>query len=347
MYKSSLLKNALKYSISLLIAGSLLWYVFRDIDAATLLSKLTEVRYGWVALAAAIFLFSYLVRAYRWNLLLQPLGYRHLTPFRTMVAVAIGYFANLIVPRMGEVTRCGVLKRLDDVPVTTSLGTVVAERLIDLSSLLLATVILFVAEFDRLSGFLTGFASSKVDNVGESLFSVYLFAGAVLLVGLLLFFFGRVWKERLKRNALFQKVRAFMREVARGLTSVRHIDNTAGFWVSTVLLWGCYFLLSYVVFFALPETENLTPWAGVAVLVMGSFGMAAPVQGGFGTFHALVSGVLVLYGISESDGVLFATLVHGLQTLSFIVFGAIAFVLASVLTPRKATTDERVETTVS
>lgn len=341
------MKNALKYIVSLLIAGGLLWYVFRDIDATTLLNKLADVRYGWVVVAAMIFLLSYFTRAYRWNLLLNPLGYSHLTPFRTTVAVAIGYFANLIVPRMGEVTRCGVLKRLEDVPVTTSLGTVVAERLIDLCSLLLATIILFAAEFDRLSGFLTGFATSKVDNAGESLFSVYLFAGAVLLVVLLFFFFGRVWKARLKKNALFQKVRAFMREVARGLTSVQHIENKVGFWVSTVLLWTCYFLLSYVLFFALPETENLTPWAGVAVLVMGSFGMAAPVQGGFGTFHALVSGVLVLYGISESDGVLFATLVHGLQTLSFIVFGAIAFVLASVLPPRKVEVPPSVEAPVS
>ena len=256
------MKNALKYIVSLLIAGGLLWYVFRDIDVASLLSKLQEVRYGWVVLAAMIFLLSYITRAYRWNLLLKPLGYQRLTLFHTVVAVAIGYFANLIVPRMGEVTRCGVLKRLNDVPVTTSLGTVVAERLIDLSSLLLATVILFVAEFDRLSGFLTGFASRRVDNAGANLFSVYLFAGVVVSVILLFFFFGRVWKEKLKRNALFQKVRAFTREVARGLTSVQHIENKVGFWVSTVLLWLCYFFLSYVVFFALPETENLTPWAG-------------------------------------------------------------------------------------
>ena len=93
----------------------------------------------------------------------------------------------------------------------------------------MATVILFSAEFDRLSGFLTSFASDKVDNVGESLFSVYVFAGLVLLLLVLFFFFGRVWKEKLKQNALFQKVRAFMRELARGLTSVRHIENKVGF----------------------------------------------------------------------------------------------------------------------
>ena len=335
------MKNVLKYAVSLLIAGGLMWYVFRDIDADVLLAKLTEVRYGWVVLAATIFLISYLTRAYRWKVLLQPLGYPRITLLRTVTAVSIGYFANLLVPRLGEITRCGVLKRLEDVPITTGLGTVIAERLIDLVTLLLITLILFVAEFDRLSAFITDFVAHKADNVGQTIFVA---AGIVLLSLGLLWVIWRVYRARLKRSAFFQKVRAFGTEVVRGLDSIRRIENKAGFWISTVLLWTCYFMMSYVVFFALPETENLTPWAGVAVLVMGSFGMAAPVQGGFGTFHALVSAVLVLYGVSESDGVLFATLVHGLQTLSFIVFGAVAFVLASVLTPRKQPANQSLNT---
>ena len=335
------MKNVLKYTVSLLIAGGLMWYVFHDIDADALLAKLKEVRYGWVLVAATIFLISYVTRAYRWNLLLQPLGYPRITLLRTVTAVSIGYFANLLVPRLGEVTRCGVLKRLEDVPITTGLGTVIAERLIDLVTLLLVTLVLFVAEFDRLSEFIARFAADKVGNAGQTFLVV---GGALTLLLALLWVLWRMYRARLKRSALFQKVRTFGSEVVLGLASIRRIENKVGFWISTILLWTCYFLMSYVVFFALPETENLTPWAGLAVLVMGSFGMAAPVQGGFGTFHALVSGVLVLYGVSESDGVLFATLIHGLQTLSFIVFGAIAFVLASVLTPRKQPADRPLNT---
>lgn len=335
------MKNVLKYTISLLIAGGLMWYVFHDIDATVLLAKLKEVRYGWVLLAATIFLISYLTRAYRWNLLLQPLGYPRITLLRTVTAVSIGYFANLLVPRLGEVTRCGVLKRLEDVPITTGLGTVIAERLIDLATLLLITLLLFVAEFDRLSEFIAGFAADKAGNAGRTVLVV---GGVLALLLALLWIIWRIYRARLKRSAFFQKARTFGNEVVRGLASIGRIENKAGFWASTILLWACYFSMSYVVFFALPETENLTPWAGVAVLVMGSFGMAAPVQGGFGTFHALVSGVLVLYGVSESDGVLFATLIHGLQTLSFIVFGAIAFVLASVLTPHQQPADRPVNT---
>ncbi len=120
-----------------------------------------------------------------------------------------------------------------------------------------------------------------------------------------------------------------------GLTSIGRLDNLGAFFISTVLIWVCYFFMSYVVFFSLPETAGLGWRAGLAVLVMGSFGMAAPVQGGFGTFHALVSGVLLLYGISEQEGVLFATLIHSMQTISFIIFGGISFFIASVLSPQK------------
>ena len=333
---SSTFKNVVKYSISLAIAVGLLWLVFHNMDAATIMAKLREVRYQWVILAVLVFITSHVIRAYRWNLMLGPLGYRRLTTFRTLLAVLVGYFANLIIPRMGEVTRCGVLRQLEKVPVTTSLGTVVAERLVDLASLLFLMAALFLIEFQRLSDFITGFWQEKVSGLGESVFSIYVFVG-IAGVGLLaLYLVGRVYQHKLKQNALFQKVRALVREVLRGVSSIGKIEKKGQFWLATASMWTMYFLMSYVVFFAIPETAALEISAGLSVLVMGSLGMAAPVQGGFGTFHALVSGVLMLYGVSQSDGVLFATLVHGMQTISFILLGAFAFFMVSVLSSRNA-----------
>lgn len=327
-------KNYLKYIVSLLIAGGLLWYVFKDFELSALLEKLREVDYRWVGLAVVIFLVSHSLRAFRWNLLLHPLGYRHLTTFRTLLAVMVGYFANLIVPRMGEVSRCGVLKKTDDVPVTTSLGTVVAERVVDLCCLFLITVSLVILEFSRLNEFIFSFFEDKLSKLGQNVFILYIL-GAIVVVAILVFFvFGRTIKNRLKHNAFFGKIQTFIREMLSGLTSIGRIEKLGAFLLSTVLIWVCYFFLSYVVFFSLPETAGLSWRAGLAVLVMGSFGMAAPVQGGFGTFHALVSGVLLLYGVNEQEGVLFATLIHSLQTISFIFFGGISFFIASVLSSK-------------
>lgn len=339
------MKNALKYIVSLLVAAGLLWYVFRDFELTALLEKLKEVDYRWVAVAVVIFLMSHSLRAYRWNLLLKPLGYTRLTTFRTLLAVMIGYFANLIVPRMGEVSRCGVLKRTDQIPMTTSLGTVVAERVVDLCCLFLVTVALIVIEFGRLNEFIFSFFEDKFSNLGQNIFIVYILGG-VVAIGLVLFFtLGSTIKKKLKHNAFFGKIKIFFREMLNGLTSIGRLENLAAFFTSTVLIWVCYFFMSYVVFFSLPETSGLDWRAGLAVLVMGSFGMAAPVQGGFGTFHALVSSVLLLYGISEREGVLFATLIHSMQTISFIIFGGISFFIASVLSPKKKKEDPQQEKT--
>lgn len=336
MALSSHLKNVAKYGISLAVAGGLLWLVFHNVDAAAIFAKLKEVRYQWVIVAVLVFLVSHAIRAYRWNLMLAPLGYRGLTTYRTLLAVFVGYFANLLIPRMGEVTRCGVLRRLEKVPVATSLGTVVAERVVDLASLLLLMVTLFGLEFRRLSGFITGFWQDKFSSLSESVFGIYLFVGISLVVLLILYLIGRTYQHQLRQNRLFQKAQGLMRELVRGVSSIGKVEKKWQFWLATVAMWTMYFLMSYVVFFAIPETADLGASAGLSVLVMGSLGMAAPVQGGFGTFHVLVSGVLMLYGVSQSDGVLFATLIHGMQTVSFILLGAYALFMVSVLSAKNA-----------
>lgn len=340
------IKAIAKYALSLAIAGGLLYFVFRNMDAATIIAKLQEVQYQWVIVAVIIFIISHIIRAYRWNLMLAPLGYQQLTVFRTLLAVLVAYFANLIFPRMGEVTRCGVLRQLEKVPIITSLGTVVAERLVDLLSLFLLMAFLFVIEFQRLNDFITGFWQEKLSGLGESVFAIYVFVGIVVVGLLVLYLVARSYHHKLRENPLYQKARTLIREVLRGITSISKIKKQGQFWLATAAMWSMYFLMSYVVFFAIPETSNLGASAGLSVLVMGSLGMAAPVQGGFGTFHALVSGVLLLYGIGQSDGVLFATLVHGMQTISFILLGAFAFFMISVLSTKK-TKDKATQATVS
>jgi hypothetical protein len=227
-----------------------------------------------------------------------------------------------------------MLKRTDDVPITTSLGTVVAERIIDLISLFIVVSLTLLLEFHRLKGFFFGFATRTFENF--NLFNLLLVLGITGIISLVIDLLVRSRKEQLGQNSIFQKIKSFAREMLHGLTSIKKLDNPAGFWISSVLIWVLYYMMSYTMFFTLPETSHLGLLAGLAVLTTGSLGMAAPVQGGIGTFHILVSGVLVLYGISEQDGVLFATLTHGIQTLSFVIFGGISFAISLLISRRKA-----------
>lgn len=327
-----MLKNIIKYTLSLAVACGLLWYVYKDLNLAAMIDRLGSVNYFWVLLSLIVALTSHVIRAYRWNLLLSPLGYE-LSTFRTFLAVMVGYFVNLLLPRMGEISRCGILKRTDDVPITTSLGTVVAERIIDLISLFLVVGFTFLLEFQRLKEFFFNFASNTLEKF--NFFNLLLILGVTVIITLVIVLLVRAQKEKLGQNSLFQKIKSFGQEMLKGLTSIRQLNNRTGFWVSSVLLWVMYFMMSYLMFFTLPETSGLGLLAGMAVLTMGSLGMAAPVQGGIGTFHILVSGVLMLYGLSEADGVLFATLSHGLQTISFVIFGGISFAISLLIARRK------------
>ena len=322
-------KAVLKYTVSLAIAGGLFWYVYKDMDIASSIVKLKGANYSWVFLSMFLAVVSHLFRAYRWNLILEPVSNKP-TLSRTFGAVMVGYLANLVVPRMGEVSRCGILKKTDGIPMAVSIGTVVAERVIDLISLLIVIFIGFMIEFDRLNEFLSGFFHGKTQSLGENLFILYILAGVAGLGLVVLFLIFRLFKEKIKNNNLFLKMRALLREIIAGLTSIKSVKSHTSFWFCTVMIWVLYFLMSYVMVFALITTSSLSMGAGIDLLIMGGLGMSAPVQGGIGTYHALVTAVLVLYGIQEADGQVFAFLLHTSQTLMVILVGSISLILTLV-----------------
>lgn len=310
----------------MIIAVSLLYFLFRDWDMKDMISRFKNVRYSWVFLSIFLSIISHILRAYRWNLMLKPLGYKNLRTYRTFMAVMIGYLANLVAPRLGELTRCGVLKRVDNVNMSASIGSVVAERIFDFLGLLTIVFTGLALEFDRLSSFFIDFfneRSDKIDLTHERFFALVLVG---LILAILAYSLWWYW-ERIKRKPFYFKLRSFFREMSDGLTSIKKLENRRGFWLSTIFIWLLYYLMAYVIFFATESTENLGLMAGLSILIMGGLGMSAPVQGGFGTYHFLVSAVLLTYGVSEKDGLFFATLVHTSQTLSVMFFGGLSFIL--------------------
>jgi len=93
------------------------------------------------------------------------------------------------------------------------------------------------------------------------------------------------------------------------------------------MIWMIYFIMMYWVTKALPSTDSLTASSVLMVMVMGSIGMIAPVQGGIGTFHALVAYILLFYGLEEEEGKIFAVIIHGTQMLTVIVLGILSIIV--------------------
>lgn len=339
------MKSALRYIISLGLAGGLIWYAFKDINLAEMLDRFARSDWSWIAVSCILLLMAHITRAWRWNMLMEPLGYKP-GLFNSSISVLTGYFANFIVPRMGEVTRCGTLYKLERIPINLSFGTVVAERIFDVIILLVLIGINFILEFERLSTFFMDFFQSKLGggNTGSSgmpLLLIILLAGFAIVAGAGIYIFtNKSLQEKLMQNALIQKVVQFAQGMLEGLLSIRKLNSPGLFIFSTIAIWVLYYLVSYVLFFCIPETSNLGLLAGLTLLVVGSIGMAAPVQGGLGAYHMLVGSVMILYGLTYNDGITLATFIHGAQMLFMLAIGALAFLIVLV---KKDRTPEPVE----
>ena len=318
------LKNIIKYGITLAIAGTLFWLAFRNMPIGTMINDIKQADFSWIFVTVIIGITSHVLRALRWNMLLQPIGYSP-KPASTFMAIMIGYFANIFVPRMGEVSRCAVLNKIENVHFNAAFGTVVAERIVDLLSLMTIIGLSFVLEHQRFSDF---FFNHLLKHDGKSSILtnplVYIAIGPLLLIGIIWLFF----KKQILASKLYAKVKTFVLGLVEGVLSIRKLRNRSLFILYTFLMWICYYLMTYLMFFSLPFTSGLDPLAGLVILVVASLGMSAPVQGGIGAFHLLVSAALTLfYGLSDYQGKTYATVVHTSQFLTMFVVGGVCSIV--------------------
>ena len=330
------IQSFLKYTLSLAVAVALFWYLYKDIDFKDMLVRFQQADLKWVYFSILLSFLSHFIRAYRWNLLLEPLGY-NLKSGRTFLAVMVGYLVNFIVPRAGEVSRCGILNKTDNVSVSQGFGSVVTERLIDVLCLLIVVLITLSLEFDRLSEFFFTMISKKTEGVVETNYTFWYVLFAFLIIGILSFILLKRNQAWLLKNPFYQKIAAFLRQLVEGILSIRKLKKRWQFWLSTFVMWVLYFFMTYVVVFSLEETSSLTLTAGFTMLVLGGLGMATPVQGGIGAFHYLMSAGLLLYGIPENDGIFFAFLLHTTNSIAIMILGLITFFISMVIPKRDAT----------
>ena len=307
----------LKFSLPLLAGLVLLFYAFKNVQLDDFLSKLNLTRYGWVIGSMLLSLVAYASRAYRWQLLLRAADQK-VSTFRLTLAVFVGYLANLAFPRLGEVVRCAVLKKTNQIPVSLSIGTVVTERIIDSLVLFFFLTIALLLEFDLIVTYFENILSTHHIPLDGILHA----ALTLLMIFSILFFVilrtNKSWSQRIKKMAL---------EVLKGILTIKSIQSKSLFLTTTTVMWFTYFLMSYMIFFALEETSSLSLTAGFMLLVSGGIALALPVQGGIGTYHAMIAMMLGLYGIENTTGLFLATLLHSSQILSVVIFGGISLVI--------------------
>ena len=307
----------LKFSLPLFLGLLLLFYAFKNIQLDNFLSKLDQTRYGWVIGSIILSLLAYVARAIRWQLLLRAADQK-VSTFRLTLAVYVGYLSNLAFPRLGEVIRCAVLKKTNQIPVSISIGTVVIERIIDSLVLLFFLIITLLFEFNLIITYLEDiFSTFRIALNGIIYTSLTLLTIFTIIVLMVL----RV------HTPLSQRIKKIASEILKGMLTVTSIRRKYVFLVATVVMWLIYFLMSYMMFFALEETSNLSLKVGFMLLVSGGIALALPVQGGIGTYHVMIAMMLGLYGVENTTGLFLATLLHSSQVLSVVIFGGISLVI--------------------
>ncbi|MEP2024898.1 MAG: lysylphosphatidylglycerol synthase transmembrane domain-containing protein [Reichenbachiella sp.] len=334
------ISSIIKYGLSLTLAGLLFYFAFRNVSVEEFLDKITEVNYWWVVLSIVLSLLSHWLRAYRWNLMLMPLGYQNLSNGRTFLAVMSGYLANLAFPRLGEVTRCGVMKRNEKIPMSISFGTVITERALDFLILLSLIVLDFFIEFELVYDFFI--SSVGWDTNIDHTTNIVIILCSIIILGVVGIIILKRILEHEFENALLQKAHRILTDIVNGLMSIRKVKNISGFVFATVGIWVFYYLMSYVIFFSISETTDLGFGAGLSILAAAGVAMAMPVQGGIGAYHTLVSGVLIIYGIEATSGLFFATLLHTSQLMSILLFGGLS-ALGTVFIARMRKTEMEIK----
>lgn len=283
-------------------------------EKAQIWQAFDSVNYFWVAVVFVTGVLSHVIRALRWRLLFEPLGYKPRVS-TTFGAVMIAYLANLAVPRLGEVLRCGVLNQYEKVPIQTSLGTVVTERIIDLIGFVLTVLLGLVLEFNLLKDYLYDALSQKMAVPSLATLAIAGIAGLLLCIVLY-----RIFRKRLMQIPLFIKVKTTIIDFWQGIKSILHLRRPWLFVIYSLLIYVLYFLGGYIAFLVLPETMHLTLVAALMVYIFGSVGMMVT-PGGIGLYPALIAETLAIYKITKPIGYALGWISWGVQQIVTLVFG--------------------------
>lgn len=317
------LKSLLQYVIIILITSALIWVSLKSLNvsegenkAEFLWQTWEKSDKGYLILMAVVAMASHLIRAIRWQMLLLPVGYT-VSLGSSFLSVMIGYLVNLAVPRGGEVSRCYNLYKLENTPPEISFGTVVAERVVDILFLFLLIGSSFIAEWNKLTTFLSSL------GVSSSGFTV----SPWVILGVLGIIFGTFFLFfRFRKNEKLRKILGGFKE---GFLAVFKVRNKSLFIFYSIAIWGLYFLMSYAVIKAFPETSTLGFSAVLTLFALGTIAMTVPLPGGAGSYHTIVPlGLVMLYNLPKPDAIAFVFVFHAWQTLIMIVAGVVSLIIS-------------------
>jgi len=328
----------LKLSLALGLGLVIIYLSVRNLCTearAQIIESFKLANYNWIILSIIIGIGSHLIRAIRWKMLLFPMGYSPSTN-STFLAVMVGYFANLGIPRSGEIARCSILYKENKIPVDKSFGTVITERSVDMAIFFALFFVTIFMESKRLAEYVESNIWSPLQQKWDFLNQSQWIIGFLFFTMMLVFLTLWLFRQRIMKLEISQKVFNLFKGVWEGLLSVFRIKNPGLFIFYSLLIWFFYYLMVLVCMQSLPQTATLSWSASLSILVLGSIGiMVTP--GGIGLYPVIVAQTLALYGIASTSGLgdAMGWLTWSAQTLMIIIVGAISLIIISLRNSNK------------
>ncbi len=320
----------IKFTIFLGLGIVIIWLSLRGLSAderTQILHSFRTANYNWVIFAIVMGITSHVLRTLRWMLFFEPMGY-HPSLKNTFFAVMVGYFANMAFPRLGEVTRCGILARYEKIPFNKSFGTVITERTIDMIIFILLFFLMVATQAGTIGHYLnTSIYPKFAEKFQNPIFSkVFILSAAVILLIIVAALY--VMRSKIASSRLFLTIKKLILGFWEGLKSLSQIRRPGLFVFYSIAIWTLYFFMIYVCFFCFAETASLNPGAGLSSLVLGTVGiMVTP--GGIGLYPAIIQETMLLYGITRTTGLALGWISWTAQTSMILVIGGISLLLLS------------------
>ena len=311
--------TTLKVTTPFILGGAILYWMFRNFDFKSMERVLCEeMNWWWMLLSFPFGILAQALRGWRWKQALEPVGENPRTS-TTIYSIFISYAASLAVPRIGEFTRCGVLKRWEGTSFPKAIGTVVTERAVDSLLILILTLITFLSQVPV---FLTFF--SRTGTRFDEIFGMFTTTGYIVTAICGVAFLISLYSVR-KKLSFYDKVKATLHGVIEGVMSLRGVKHIPLFLFYSIAIWASYFLHYYLTFFCFSGTAHLGITCAMVTFIVGSIAVLVPTPNGAGPWHFAVKTMLILYGVADNEALYFVLIVHTVQTLLVIAIGVYAW----------------------
>lgn len=331
---NKLANNIIKVTFSLVLGGAILYWMYRGFDFQQVENVLFhQMSWTWMLISFPFGILAQVFRGCRWKQTLEPLG-EHPRTHVSINSIFLSYALSLVIPRIGEFARCGVLKKWEGISFPKALGTVVSERVIDSLLVLVIAGIVFLLQIPVFLNFFDKTGTSMDSIMHQFTATGYLVTAICGIAILVLLHF------LLKKLSIYNKVKATFHSLWQGITSLKSVKNIPLFIAFTIGIWVSYFLHYYLTFQCFEGTSHLGVMCGLVTFIVGSIAVIVPTPNGAGPWHFAVKTMLILYGIQSTEALYFVLIVHSIQTLLVILLGVYAWGALS-FTKSKETLDSQ------